>query len=55
MSSRHTCHATPEDALTAFFAEHAPEAAEPIQAFARSLVQGTITEVRVQGNVTPGW
>jgi transcription antitermination protein NusB len=37
--------ATPEDALTAFFTEHAPEAAEPVQEFARSLVQGTITEV----------
>jgi len=37
--------ATPDDALTSFFTEHAPDAPAPVQEFARNLVHGTITEV----------
>jgi N utilization substance protein B len=37
--------ATPEDALNAFFTEHSPDAPDGVRAFARDLVQGTITEV----------
>jgi N utilization substance protein B len=37
--------AAPDAALQAFFAEHMPEAADPVRAFASSLVHGTIVEV----------
>ena len=34
-----------DDALTAFFTEHAPDAPEAVRGFAGDLVQGTLTEV----------
>ena len=34
-----------EDALTAFFSEHSPDASDAVRGFARGLVEGTITEV----------
>jgi N utilization substance protein B len=37
--------ASPDEALAAFWAEHEPEAPEPLRAFAADLVHGTIGEV----------
>ncbi|HKV99533.1 MAG TPA: transcription antitermination factor NusB [Vicinamibacterales bacterium] len=37
--------ASPDEALAAFWAEHEPEAPEPLRAFAADLVHGTIAEV----------
>lgn len=38
--------ASPGEALDAFFAEHEPDAPEPLRTFASDLVHGTIAEVR---------
>lgn len=40
-------HATPGDAIDAYFAEHGADAAEPIRTFAATIVRGTIGEVAV--------
>ena len=37
--------ASPEDALTAFFAEHEPDAPDAVRAFAAELVHGTVGDV----------
>ena len=37
--------ADPEDALTAYFAEHLPEATEPVRTFASELVRGTVADL----------
>jgi N utilization substance protein B len=37
--------ASPDEALQAFFAEHEPDAPEPLRAFAADLVHGTIAEI----------
>jgi N utilization substance protein B len=37
--------ASPEDAATAFFAEHLPDASDGVRAFARELVDGTLAEL----------
>ena len=37
--------ASPDQALTSFFAEHEPDAAEGVRTFAEQLVRGTIDEV----------
>jgi N utilization substance protein B len=37
--------ASPDEALDAFFAEHEPDAPEPLRTFAADLVHGTIAEV----------
>jgi len=37
--------ASPGEALEAFFAEHEPEAPEPLRTFASDLVHGTIAEI----------
>ena len=36
---------SPDEALAAFFAEHEPDAPEPLRAFAADLVHGTIAEI----------
>lgn len=37
--------ASPDEALAAFFAEHQPDAPEPLRTFASDLVHGTISEI----------
>jgi N utilization substance protein B len=38
-------HASPDEAVTAFFAEHLPEASDGVRTFAGELVEGVIVEI----------